>query len=759
MTRRTTVGVTFVILMGLLAPSVAGGSGVYALFDLDAPSTSPFPSDRFTVRDKTQNTRLRVDLPKRDCVIQVSDCEDIGTLNTLDGFNLQPRLSIPFSGPIDVATVSSETVLLIKVRDARRGGGRHHRDDDDDDDNGDRHDRSHGAQPIGINQIVWDGATNTLHVESDELLDQHTRYALIVTRGVKDTNGRPVRASREFEHFNHHSHGLKGYRKALLKGLDRARAAGFHRHHIVAASVFTTQSITAILEKIRDQIKASTPAPADFFLNGTSQARTVFEVSRIRDIQFRRQVKIVPLELSLAPAARLQLLSGVDQIAFGKYGSPSYLKADRSMEAVGTRTGVPVLQGTEEIYFNLFLPTSTPPPSGWPVVIYGPGTPDNKNASAFNVAAAAAARGMALIAISAPGVGYGPASTLTIVPLTGTAVTISAGGRSVDENGDGLIGAGVAPTSEGDEFLPRGSFIARRDVLRQAAADLMALVRVIEVGMDVDGDGVRDLDSSRIYYEGWSFGAGYGVLFAAVEPNVRAVGLNAGGGGVDSARLSPGNRPSVGRFLERRVPSALNTPGISAFAGITTGAPRFNENLPLRDGLPLNVVLSDGASATIQSPVTNNVVGAMEIQSILDYAQWVLQANDASAYARHLRARPLDGVPAKSVIVQMNRGDQTAPNPATTAIVRAGDLADRTTYYRHDLAGQTLKNPHTTITLTNDVAMQSTARAQQDQFVILFESDGALFTDPDDYMVPAPSQPLFEAPIVGPLPEDLGFIL
>jgi pimeloyl-ACP methyl ester carboxylesterase len=392
------------------------------------------------------------------------------------------------------------------------------------------------------------------------------------------------------------------------------------------------------------------------------------------------------------------------------------------------------------------------------VVIYGPGTPDNKNASAFNVAAAAAARGIALIAINGPGVGFGPASTLTIVPHTGAAVTFSAGGRSVDENGDGLIGSGIAPTSEGDEFLPRGSFIARRDVPRQGAVDMMALVRLMEVGMDVDGDGMRDLDPSRIFYEGWSFGAAQGALLAAVEPNIRVVGLNAAGGGIDSARLSPGNRPAVGRFLGRRVPSALNDPGISAFASIAASAPLFNENMPLRDNLPLNVVLSDGASATIQSPVVNTVAGAMEIQRIIDYTQWALQSSDATAYARHLRASPLDGVPAKSVIMQMNRGDQTVPNTATTAVVRAGNLADRTMYYRHDLAGQVLKNPHTTFILTNDAAMRSTARAEQDQFAILFESEGALFVDPDDYMVPAPSQPLFEAPIVGPLPEDLGFI-
>ena len=47
-----------------------------------------------------------------------------------------------------------------------------------------------GGHRVGINQVVWDPATNTLHVESDELLDQHTRYGLIVTNGLHDPTSR-----------------------------------------------------------------------------------------------------------------------------------------------------------------------------------------------------------------------------------------------------------------------------------------------------------------------------------------------------------------------------------------------------------------------------------------------------------------------------------------------------------------------------------------------------------------------------------------
>src|SRR5260370_1303687 len=79
----------------------------------------------------------------------------------------------------------------------------------------------------GINQVGWDVAPSPLHVESDELLEQHTRYALIVTRGLRDADGLPVEPSEQFERFRHdlnfgqtHDSALKGYRKDLLDALQ-----------------------------------------------------------------------------------------------------------------------------------------------------------------------------------------------------------------------------------------------------------------------------------------------------------------------------------------------------------------------------------------------------------------------------------------------------------------------------------------------------------------------------------------------------------
>ena len=127
----------------------------------------PFPTNLFTVPDASQLTGLRVDLPKPDCATHPSDCADVDVLDTLDGFNIQPRISIPFSAPIDLSTVSSSTIFLVGP----------------------------GGDVVGINQAEWEPLTNTLHVESDEQLAQETTYLLVVTRGVHDASGQPLDAT------------------------------------------------------------------------------------------------------------------------------------------------------------------------------------------------------------------------------------------------------------------------------------------------------------------------------------------------------------------------------------------------------------------------------------------------------------------------------------------------------------------------------------------------------------------------------------
>lgn len=703
-----------------LAPLSSRGADTQVLFDGRDPGKTIFPSDIFTVADETQITSRRVDLPKPDCSVRVSDCQDIEVLNQLDGFNTQPRISIPFSGPIDVTSVSSDSVFLVNLGDTRGFGS--------------------PGRKIGINQIVWDPAGNTLYVESDEFLDQHTRYAVIVTDGVRDASGDPIE-SESFARFRHDfnfgrtkSSALTDYREELNDAAGRSNPHG--RARVVALSVFTTLSATATLEKVRRRIKAADPAPVDFNIGGGG-ARAVFPVGAITSILFNRQVGTAPvIATSPVPVALLNLVPGaIGHVAFGKFVSPNYQAAGEFIPAVGTRTGTPAPRGAQEIYFNLFVPAGPRPANGWPIAIFGHGFGDSKQGAPFVVAAKMAQQGIATIAINVVGHGGGALGTLTI-NTTGGPTSLPAGGRGIDQNGDARIDG-----TEGSSAAPPRGILGSSDTLRQTVVDLMQLVRQIETGIDVDGDGTADFDSSRIYYFGQSFGGMYGTIFLGVESNVRVGAPNVPGGPViDIVRLSPGFRFSIlTPALAARIPSLINAPPIVGPGGVLL--PQVNENLPLRD-LPA---------------VINDVPGAIALQDYFDRNEWASQPGNPVAYAPHLRKAPLDGVPAKSVLYQIAKGDQTVPNPTASAIIRAGDIADRLTYMRNDVAfainPATPKNPHTFLT---NVAAGGLAPAiaigAQTQIATFFASDGTAIIDPDG------TGPLFEVPIAGPLPEELNFI-
>ena len=709
MTLRRTLGIAFTALV-LLAPLPVLAAGVEARFDLSSPTGGPFPSDRFTLLDFSQNTFLRVNLPKpATCPAAPtpplptvpSECFDLDEINTLDGFNVQPRVRIPFTGPIDPGTVPGNVFFL---RLALFGT----------------------LQRIEVNQVVWDATTNTVFAEADELLDQHTNYLLVVTDGVRDAAGKKVKASKAFKDDDGTPHdlGLKLYRAALNLALDRVHIRG---DKVVAASLFTTQSVTSVLEKVRNQIKGATPAPATI-LASVPRATTAA-------IVFTRQTGSTTFTTSTLPLALFDPTLKIGQLVFGRYSSPNYLTGDQYLPPVGTRTGTPTPVSHDDIYFDLFLPPGSPPAGGWPVTIFGHGFTDNKLGAPLVVAASFAAQGIASVSINVVGHGGGPNGTLTLLP----GPTFPAGGRGFDQNGDGRI-----DSTEGvNAAFPR-TIVSSRDGLRQTVIDLMQLVRVLETNA-IPG---HAFDPARIFYAGQSFGGIYGTKLLAVEPSLRAGVPNVAGGPIiEIARLSPSFRFLVGITLATRVPSLANRPpAFDPAAGAVV--PQFFENVPLRD----------------LAPVTNTEASTTPIQEFLDNTEWVSQSGNPVAYAPHIVMSPLAGMQPKPVLFQFAKGDKTVPNPTLSAILRAGDLHDHTTYFRNDLAdgrdANFPNNPHTFLTNSlplpgADPQVIAAAVAAQAQMAAFFASDGTLVIDPDG------ADTLFEVPISlaeVPLLEQLNFL-
>ena len=109
-----------------------------------------FPTNALTVADSRQLTGLRVDLPDAPCSA-AAVCGLQQRLEQLDGFDLDPRMSVRFDRPVDPAAAMRD------VRVVRADGT---------------------GTPIGVDRVVYDAATTTGYAHPARQLDPGTTYRL-----------------------------------------------------------------------------------------------------------------------------------------------------------------------------------------------------------------------------------------------------------------------------------------------------------------------------------------------------------------------------------------------------------------------------------------------------------------------------------------------------------------------------------------------------------------------------------------------------
>ncbi|MGI8988905.1 MAG: alpha/beta hydrolase family protein [Bryobacteraceae bacterium] len=671
-------------------------------FDPSSPDVGPFPTDFLTVPDTSQKTGLRINLPSPDCTAQPSSCQDVAALNRLDGFQVEPRIRIRFSGAINPDSLR-QGVYFVALDNLTN--------------------EEYGIETTGeiipINEVGYDPTTQTGYAKPDYLLDQHRRFAIIVTDGVTDTSGAPVQPDPAFTGCVSPPPGvLQTVYCGQLRQVFNDQQAQFGPRKITGASVFTTMSATVFMENARAQLQNTNLG----FQRGSG--KSVFNIGDLSGITLRRQVKANSSDL-VNSALPLVLLAGVGRIAFGAFQSPVYL--GQSLTIADTPTGMPppVPAAAAPITFHVYLPPGAAPASGYPVVIFGHGFTDSSFGAPSAVASTLAQAGFATVAINVFGHGGGSNGTVVLTDKSGNTTEIPTGGRGLDIDGDGTI-----DDTEGC-VLPGLS--GSRDCLRQTVVDLMQLVRVIQSGVDVAGDGSIAFDPSRIYYGGQSFGSIYGTILMAVEPTIQTAALNVGGGSVvEILRLSPAFHLLAAQALALRAPPLLNVMGRD-----------FNDNSPLR----------------YRAAVVNNVPGAIDIQNFFDFAEWYESPGDPIPFAPHLRSSTLPNVPIKNVLWQEAKGDKTVPNPASSNLVGSANMQDSLVYFQNDVARAVAPdlstNPHTFLTNLDSIPGAAIALAAQAQIAEFLKSDGKTILDINDLVRPLFGKDLFVTPAF--LPEDLNF--
>ena len=664
----------------LLNTSIARAD-VTVNFDPSTLGVGPFPSDYLTTPDPAQKTGLRINLPMPDCTALPSDCLEVTALNELDGFHLLPRVSVSFSDAINPATLKSG-ILIVWLDNLTT----------------DEPGQGDPGKVSTVNQMVYDPATNIATARSNDFLDQHRHYLILVTDAIQDTAGNPVIADPNFTACIQSP--ADDYCTLLSQVVGNyASAAG--TQNIVAASFFTTLSATTWLEQARDLL-AQMPV-------GFQAVGTPVKATNIVTVTLKAQVGANPATFQSFPLTiPSAVFDGVDRIVFGTYQSPNFLNPQQYIPNVPTATPFTLPPANNTISFHAFIPTSAAPSTGYPVIIFGHGFGENGLESPTAVASNFAKAGFVTLAINAVGHGYGP-QTLLQLGLKGASGTtdLVAGGRGIDLNGDGVI-----TDSEGC-FIGWPYPAGLRDCLRQTVVDLMQLVHLVRAGTAIEGASGVKLDPNKIYYSGLSLGAIYGSMLHAIDPDVRVAALSSGGGSiVDVARwTTKGDLRSFAQdLLGTHVPSLLNA------------GKDFNDNFVLRD----------------QPAKVNNVAGAIDVQDFFTLLDWLHAPGDALSYAPHLKLSPLPNVAAKKALFQFPFGDLTVPNPQESALIRAAGMLDSSVEFHPDatalslakLLGQPLPaDPHAFLVELTTTVSAGIATAAQQQFAQYLAADGAKIPD------------------------------
>lgn len=495
------------------------------------PETALFPSDRFTAADSRQLTGRRVNLPLPACTAATSSvCDGVRLLNTLDGFDTQPRVTVPLTGTPDIRTVTPATVY-VQGPDGR----------------------------VGLQQLVWDPASKTLAGTTRDQLREATAYRLVVTTGVLDSTGRHLGAGAATTFTTRTS-------STTLDQLRRALDDG------------SAYSQTGI----------SSRAPS--FRQGSTS--TVFPVVQGETIVRGDQVQADPSKPLVSSMVQSSALAGVACYAFGSFQSPQFVTADAVIPPVPSRQ-TPAAQGKATVGFALVVPAGQPPAGGWPVAVYGPGF-TRSYFDVFLTADANAAAGIATLSVDPLGHGFGPASTISVgspnatIPVPTT--TFLSYGRGSDRDGNGVIheSEGVQPTDHktvvGGNVVKdepsTNALVGNRDGLIQTTVDNMAAVRLVESGVTVPGCSGQavPLAKTNVSYYGLSFGGIYGTMLLGTDPHVRRGLLNVPGGPIADIARTGGFRNLLADQLRVSHPNLLNG---------GPGRDGFTEDIPQPFGAPV----------------------------------------------------------------------------------------------------------------------------------------------------------------------------
>ncbi|MSP92424.1 MAG: hypothetical protein EXR79_11605 [Myxococcales bacterium] len=497
----------------------------------------------------------------------------------------------------------------------------------------------------------WERETNTLLARPLQPLRERTTYAVVVTRRLKDTKGKPVGSPYPWVHHLAQTDALRPLQDVLAA--NAATYGGLKLTDIAFAHTFTTGSMLADIVAVRDGMNGSGAQKA-------LQAAFPPEVSNVAELHDAKPAKPYESKYSVSgetfdvivkllaqtgiaggggveATKRLgRALKYVSHHAVASYDSPQFFDRvgkdgrwlglnDQSWPPDLDKVAVPARK--EKVTFWMTVPRKEATANGKPagIVVLGHGYTGSKT-EIFGLHAWFSMMGMVVVAIDNVSHGFDLSPKeqdqisqvfegFGIMKLLGALMT----NRSVDQNLDGQGDSGA-------DFWTAYTFHTR-DVVRQSAVDYMQLIRVLrgfdgkrtwkwdangngkadDLAGDFDGDGSVDVGGPEtpIHMTGGSLGGIMAAVVGGIEPQLLTTAPIAGGGGlvdVGVRSIQGGVKEAV--TLRLMCPIYVSAPDKSGALDLATIVPDLNDDREIKVArLPADVVskLAPGDSVRLDN--------------------------------------------------------------------------------------------------------------------------------------------------------------
>src|ERR1051325_10764841 len=361
---------TLVLLAVLALPLAAHALGPPVTFTLPAEHTTPstwgslpFPDDLYfdqgrpadgdgTLLNSGSSIGLGVD------VIRTNTASVEDALDLLDGFGTTSAIFFFLSGPLDAGSLPASPVVSPSLSDSVFCVD------------------AATATPVPI-ALRFDVDTRVPNVLSvlplpGRPLEAKTTYACVLRTSVTG-GGQPIEPSTDWLSVRDGA-SANGDADAIFDPVVTTLGAhGVPASAIAGMTAFTTESTTDDLVRIRDVVLPGQPVPtADL----TSRPNLVFDTAtKLQNLLGRPAAGLAAIATGYYGSARFQTIDPNGPGPFSDLPAPpgfvTCIVACETTDERFTRdgSGNPIVISTPQIPFTVTIPSGTPPPGGWPIII------------------------------------------------------------------------------------------------------------------------------------------------------------------------------------------------------------------------------------------------------------------------------------------------------------------------------------------------------------------------------------------------------